>query len=90
MHSKIPSAIPTPSGILRALAARSSRSETGTLTSPLESVANALVIPPIHVDHVAEAICIALDSSKSPLRGVVGVRQMRELVGWSEGEVMYA
>jgi len=48
-------------------------------------MANALVIPPIHVDHVAEAICIALDSSKSPLCGVVGVRQMRELVGWSGG-----
>lgn len=51
--------------------------------SPLESVANALEIPPIHVDHVADAIMVALDS-QSGVRGAVGVRRMRELIGWSQ------
>ncbi|KAF8964052.1 hypothetical protein BDZ97DRAFT_1904608 [Flammula alnicola] len=52
-------------------------------TSALESIANALSIPPIHVDHVAEAICVALDS-RNDVRGVVGVSRMRQLIGWSE------
>ena len=47
-------------------------------------MANALTIPPIHVDHVAEAICVALDSSVKPVRGVIGVREMREMIGWSD------
>ena len=50
--------------------------------SPLDSVANALTIPPIHVDHVAEAICIAAENARSDVRGVVGVDEMRELIGW--------
>lgn len=50
--------------------------------SSFESMANALETPPIHVDHVADAIMIALDSRKS-VRGVVGVQRMRELIGWS-------
>lgn len=45
-------------------------------------MANALSIPPIHVDHVADAICAALDS-RNGVRGVVGVLRMRELSGWS-------
>jgi len=48
--------------------------------SPLESMANMLTIPPIHVDHVAEAICVAFESQD--VRGIVGVRRMRELIGW--------
>jgi len=51
--------------------------------SSFESMANALETPPIHVDHVADAIMIALDSGKS-VRGVVGVQRMRELIGWSQ------
>ncbi len=51
--------------------------------SPLVSIANALSIPPIHVDHVAEAVCAALDS-RNAVRGVVGVQRMRELIGWVE------
>lgn len=52
-------------------------------SSALESVANALETPPIHVDHVADAIMVALNST-SGIRGAVGVRRMRELIGWSE------
>lgn len=46
-------------------------------------MANALTLPPIHVEHVAEAICVALDPARN-VRGPVGVRAMRELIGWSE------
>ena len=52
--------------------------------SPLDSVANALSIPPIHVDHVAEAICIATDNERAGVRGVYGVSDIRELIGWHE------
>ncbi|KAF5358380.1 hypothetical protein D9756_001520 [Leucocoprinus leucothites] len=52
--------------------------------SSFESMANALEIPPIHVDHVADAIMVALDS-RSSVRGAVGVMRMRELIGWSKG-----
>ena len=48
----------------------------------LNSIANGLTIPPIHVDHVAGAICAALDCCT--IRGVIGVKEMRELIGWPE------
>ena len=51
------------------------------MVSPLDSIANALTLPPIHVDHVAAAIVATLDST-SDIRGVVGVHRMRELIGW--------
>jgi hypothetical protein len=79
LHSKIPRTLPTPSSVLRSLGS-AFPSPSG---SPLESIANALIIPPIHVDHVAEAICLTLDSSAHSVRGVVGVKQMRQLIGWS-------
>jgi hypothetical protein len=47
-------------------------------------MANLFSIPPIHVDHLGEAICIAADPTKD-IHGVVGVRDMRELLGMSEG-----
>lgn len=52
-------------------------------SSALHSIANALVIPPIHVEHVAEAVCAAADSERVDVRGVVGVKEMRDLIGWS-------
>ncbi|ETW85871.1 hypothetical protein HETIRDRAFT_308501 [Heterobasidion irregulare TC 32-1] len=87
VHSKIPRGLPTPSNLLRAL---SPAFPTGTApsspiqTSPLDSVANALTLPPIHVDHVAEAICIAVDNARPDIHGVYGVREMREMIGWSQ------
>lgn len=48
-------------------------------------MANALTIPPIHVDHVGEAICVSLLSEN--VHGPVGVEEMRRLIGWrSTGE----
>jgi len=82
LHSKLPSTFPTPSNVIRTLGSIFSRPGA---PSSLGAIADALTIPPIHVDHVAEAICATLDSSANPIRGVVGVRQMRELVGWSDG-----
>ncbi|KAL4067960.1 hypothetical protein V8B97DRAFT_1383902 [Scleroderma yunnanense] len=54
------------------------------MSSSLNAMANALTIPPIHVDHVAEAICVALDPGRVDVRGVVGVKEMRVLIGWYE------
>jgi len=83
LHSKLPPTVPTPSNILRTLGSAFS------LPASIDAIANALTVPPIHVDHVAEAICVVLDSSANPIRGVIGVKQMRELIGWSEsaGEI---
>ncbi|KAF8447725.1 NAD(P)-binding protein [Boletus edulis BED1] len=83
IHASVPKGLPTPSSLLRAVARAFPSSDGSPLSSPLHSIANALSIPPIHVDHVAEAICIALDPTKD-IRGVLGVKEMRELIGWSE------
>ncbi|KAH8107046.1 mitochondrial protein [Cristinia sonorae] len=82
LHAQAPRGFPTPANILKALSS-GTRSDSLIPPSPLDSVACALTIPPIHVDHVAEAICIAVDNARSDVRGVVGVREMRELIGWS-------
>ncbi|KAF8163347.1 mitochondrial protein [Crassisporium funariophilum] len=84
IHKKMPQSLPTPSSVLRSLGSISSTAPTAdNLGSSFESMANALSIPPIHVDHVADAICVALDSGND-VRGVVGVQRMRELLGWSD------
>ncbi|KAF9013869.1 mitochondrial protein [Cyathus striatus] len=85
LHAKVPRSIPTPSSILRSLGSSgSTSSDPFNITgSSLESVANALTTPPVHVDQVADAICVALCSSNG-VRGVVNVRRMRELIGWTE------
>ncbi|KAK0483697.1 mitochondrial protein [Armillaria novae-zelandiae] len=69
MHSKVPRGFPTPSSVLRSIG-----------SEVTHSMSNALTIPPIHVDHVAEAVCVALENDE--LSGAVGVRQMREMIGW--------
>ncbi|KAF9075236.1 mitochondrial protein [Rhodocollybia butyracea] len=96
LHRKVPQGIPTPSQILRhlgnvlsphsslGLGASSNNSTTdangASLGSPLESIANAMSIPPIHIDHVADAVAISLENST--VSGVIGVKEMRELFGW--------
>ncbi|KAF7976731.1 hypothetical protein HWV62_5919 [Athelia sp. TMB] len=71
LHAAAPPAFPTPAALLRLLGG------AGT------SVANALSVPPIHVAHVADAVCAALDPARG-VSGVVGVRAMRELIGWAD------
>ncbi|THH08659.1 hypothetical protein EW146_g8920, partial [Bondarzewia mesenterica] len=79
IHFKLPPGLPSPSSILRSL---SPAFPTGTSpsspiqSSPLDSVANALTLPPIHVNHVAEAICIAADNARSDMRGVLRERRV--------------
>jgi hypothetical protein len=86
LHRKVPQGIPTPSSVIRTLASTNLLGGgRGTISSSLESIANAFVIPPIHVDQVAEAICTTLDS-RSGIKGVVDTRRMRELIGWPEEE----
>lgn len=84
LHARAPRGLPTPAGALRALASSPTPSPTLETEppSPLESVANALTIPPIHVDHVAEAVVSALDPARTDVRGPLGVFAMRKLIGW--------
>lgn len=83
IHNAVPSYIPMPSSVLRWLGTSVFPNATDKTPSALNSMANLLSIPPIHVDHLAEAICISLDPAKD-IRGVVGVRDMRQLIGLSQ------
>ncbi|CAL1704701.1 unnamed protein product [Somion occarium] len=89
VHSRLPRGLPTPAGLLRSIASNTSSKSQGihaslVQPSPLDAIANAMTIPPIHVDHVAEAICTAVENERSDVRGVYDVRGMRELIGWHE------
>ncbi|KAL0566448.1 hypothetical protein V5O48_015571 [Marasmius crinis-equi] len=89
VHKNVPPGIPKPADVLRkvgdAISPRTVPSEGHVdVGSMLESVANALTIPPVHVDHVGEAIAATLRSDD--VRGVVGVSRMRELIGWDHME----
>jgi hypothetical protein len=75
VQSKLPKGVPTPSALLHEL----SNVLVGQ-PSVLDSVARALSLPPIHVDQVAEAICVAADNERADVRGVYGVREMRNLI----------
>ncbi|EJD02346.1 NAD-binding protein [Fomitiporia mediterranea MF3/22] len=93
VHRSVPDDVPTPATILRAISSSSSASRKsspddnqadltpGSLApSPLSSIANALTVPPIHVDHVAEAIIHAIEDDS--IEGVLDVHRMREVIGW--------
>ncbi|KAJ7285776.1 mitochondrial protein [Mycena rebaudengoi] len=80
LHARLPDAVRAP---LRAALAGLSRASPET-PSPIVSVANALTTPPVHVDQVGAAVVQAC--VRPEVRGVLGVRQMRELIGWSDGE----
>lgn len=75
VQSKLPKGMPSPSDVLHGL----SQTLVGR-TSALDSIASALSLPPIHVDQVAEAICVAADSERPDVQGVYGVREMRDLI----------
>lgn len=75
VQSRFPKGVPTPSQLLHGI------SETFVgKASTLDSVARALSLPPIHVDQVAEAICMAADAKSVEVRGTYGVREMRDLI----------
>ena len=84
IHRQIPPGIPTPSNILRSLGSIYATPSSSHIGSSLDSIANALTIPPIHVDHVADAICVTL--TENSIRGVVDVQRMRAMLGLAEQE----
>jgi hypothetical protein len=84
IHDAMPSYIPMPSPVLRWLGTSVCPYATDKTPSALTSMANLLSTPPIHADHLGEAICLSLDPTKD-IRGVLGVRDMRELIGLSQG-----
>ncbi|KAI1795851.1 NAD(P)-binding protein [Ganoderma leucocontextum] len=87
IHAKLPSGFPTPSAVLRtvgSLVPRPPSARESLVDSPFNSMARVLTIPPIHVDHVAEAICIAADNSRADVHGPYGLEGMRELIGWHQ------
>jgi len=84
IHRKMPQGFLTPSSLLRSLGTIYASPSPSHIGSSLDSLANALVIPPIHVDHVADAICIAL--AADDIRGIVDVQRMRAMLGWTEKE----
>lgn len=87
----MPGSFPTPAYILRSMASatpapidRADSAGVDLEPSPFVSIANALSVPPIHVDHVAEAICKVILNDE--VEGVVDVERMRRLIGWSHDE----
>ncbi|KAG1752051.1 NAD(P)-binding protein [Suillus lakei] len=84
MHAAMPSFVPMPASIIHWLGSSVFPKATEQTPSALVSMATLLSVPPIRVDHLAEAICASLDPAKN-VRGPVGVRAMRELIGWSKG-----
>ena len=85
LHQSAPPTLPTPASILRALSSSSFAPEesrdTGVAGIPA-SIANALTIPPIHVEHVAKAVVHAIEDET--VEGVVGVRRMRGMLGFED------
>jgi len=75
IQSKFPRGVPTPSQLLHGFSETLLGKE-----STLDSVARAFSLPPIHVDQVAEAICVAADGKSVDVRGKYGVREMRNLI----------
>jgi len=55
---------------------------TPLVDNPIDSVTRAMTIPPIHVDHVGEAVCESIE--RDDVNGPVGVWEMRRMIGWVE------
>jgi len=79
LNAKAPSVIPTPSRIIKAV---TTDPPAGELPGGIRALAEMMELPPVHLDHVAEAICKAIEDEG--VRGVVGLKGIRELVGWKE------
>ncbi|KAJ7109437.1 hypothetical protein C8R44DRAFT_634992 [Mycena epipterygia] len=84
LHARLPNAVRTP---LRAALARLPPVSQHT-PSPIVSVANAFTTPPMHVDHVGAAAVQACVNGG--ISGVLGVKEMREAIGWGENEAQSA
>ena len=52
------------------------------IDNPFNSITRAMEIPPIHVDHVGEAVCESIE--RGDVHGPMGVWEMRRMLGWTE------
>lgn len=86
VHKRLPNFLPTPAAVLRyvgsAIYSPSGAPSDDVDSSSLHAMARALTIPPVHVDHVAQAICQTVENPA--VTGVVDVQKIRELAGWTE------
>ncbi|KAH8833658.1 mitochondrial protein [Flagelloscypha sp. PMI_526] len=80
---------PTPAGVLRSLAPRGT-SEDLSDASPFSAIANAMTVPPLHVDQVAQTIVKALDPDRQDIVNVVGVEEMTALLREERNSVAYS
>jgi hypothetical protein len=48
----------------------------------MDSITRAMTIPPVHVDHVGEAVCESIE--RDEVNGPIGVWEMRKMLGWVE------
>lgn len=53
-----------------------------TVENTLKSIKRAVDTPPIHVDHVGEAVCEAI--AREDVSGPLSVWDMRKLLGWTD------
>ncbi|KIM28867.1 hypothetical protein M408DRAFT_329291 [Serendipita vermifera MAFF 305830] len=79
----------SPINVLSKLAESSEQSSRvddnpAAIDTPLDSISRAMTIPPIHVDHVGEAVCESIE--RGDVAGPVGVWEMRRLLGWVEDD----
>lgn len=75
----------SPVDILSRFAGNEESSTSGptAVENTLRSIKRAVDIPPIHVDHVGEAVCEAI--AREDVAGPLSVWDMRNLLGWTNG-----
>jgi hypothetical protein len=74
----------SPVDILSKFAPEDENSTSGptTVGNTLRSIKRVVDIPPIHVDHVGEAVCEAI--AREDVSGPLNVWDMRKLLGWTD------
>ncbi|GJJ12110.1 hypothetical protein Clacol_006351 [Clathrus columnatus] len=77
LHKNAPSIIPTPSRILRSLSPKSSSPRPEEIPHALQGLSQTLELEPIHLDHVGEAICKAIEGRD--IHGAVPIDMVRKL-----------
>lgn len=82
LHDQPTHVLPTPADALRKLGSLG-RSLNDTPTAS-HSLANLLETHPIHVEQVAQAICLAIE--RPDVEGPVNVKEMRRLIGWGTSD----
>jgi hypothetical protein len=88
LHQAAPDALPTPAKALRfinrSLSSSSPIDSPTHLGTPFAAMANVLSVPPVHVEHVAEAVVRSIE--QEGVEGPIDVAGIRKLVGWENGK----